>query len=138
MLLRQKGRTVEWDGANLHGLQGAVGVQLGYSITDQLRTSGVAVDDGSPGAAELMRKLFAGHVGAAALLEGEARSLMIENPRFRARLEILPVPLAEKSYYLILSHHLVVTRPALASAIWNAVEWVRESPDYQFLERQAR
>lgn len=136
VLVRAKGARVAWDGKHLSGLKGPVGVQLGYSIADHLRGMGVAVDEGSPGATELMRKLLAGHVEAVAVLEGEARSLLREDARYRALLEIVALPLVEKPYYLLLSHRFLAARPELAEAIWQGIEQVRESRDYQALEKQ--
>lgn len=136
VLIRAKGARVDWDGKRLTGLKGPVGVQLGYSIADHLRGMGVAVDEGSPGAAELMRKLLAGHVQAAAMLEGEARSLLAEEARYAALLDVDAQPLVEKPYYLMLSHRLLATRPDLAEVIWRGIEQVRESRDYQALEKR--
>jgi polar amino acid transport system substrate-binding protein len=136
MLVQYKGAGLAWDGETLTGLHGPVGVQLGYSAADVLRSKGVAVDDGSPGAAELMRKLYARRILAASLLEGELRSVMTENPHYGAVLEILTLPLVEKPYYLLLSHQLVESWPGLAADIWQGIEQVRESRDYQMLERQ--
>ncbi|MET7014217.1 transporter substrate-binding domain-containing protein [Uliginosibacterium flavum] len=136
VLVRPKGARVDWDGKRLSGLKGPVGVQLGYSIADHLRSMGVAVDEGSPGAAELLRKLLAGHVEAVAMLDGEARSLLAEDLRYAALLEIVAQPLVEKPYYLLLSHRFLAARPELAEAIWQGIEQVRESRDYQALEKQ--
>jgi len=136
MLVQLKGTGLEWDGERLNGLRGPVGVQLDYSAADLLRSMGVAVDDGSPGAAELLRKLYAKRILAVSLLEGELRSLLAENPHYGAVMDVLALPLVEKPYYLLLSHRLFASRPGLAAEIWQGIEQVRESREYQALEKQ--
>jgi polar amino acid transport system substrate-binding protein len=135
VLVCRRGSAVTWDGKTLTGLRGSVGTQLGYSVADDLRHLGIPVDEGAPGAAELMHKLQADHVAAAAMLEGEAWSLLSESPRYNRTLQILPVPLVEKPYYLLLSHSFATVQAKRAEAIWNAIEKVRESKDYQALEK---
>lgn len=135
VLMRRKGGAVQWDGKILRGVDGAIGIQLGYSIGDSLRGMGQNVDEGSQRARELAQKLSVGRLGAAAMLDGEATSLMAVDPKLAAQLEILPTPLSEKPYFLMLSHALLGSRPELAIRIWNAVEQVRNSAAYQKLER---
>lgn len=120
VLLRRKGSKVEWDGKALRNLDGPVGYQRGYSVGDQLRKLNVEVDEGSQRADELARKLIAGRLGAAALGGSDAHSVM--NSPAAAQLEMLPVPLAEKPYFLILSHGMVARRPELSQRIWAAME----------------
>lgn len=135
VLVSRRASGVTWDGKTLGGLRGAVGTQLGYSVADDLRHLGIPVDEGAPGAAELMHKVVAEHVMAAAMLEGEVRSLLSETPRYARILQVLPVPLVEKPYYLLLSHAFTTVQAKRAEAIWNAIEKVRESKDYQTLEK---
>jgi polar amino acid transport system substrate-binding protein len=47
------------------------------------------------------------------------------------QLEVLPLPLLEKPYFLVLSHALVASRPQLANRLWDAVEQVRDSSAYR-------
>ncbi len=134
VLLRRKGTPVDWDGKQLTGLDGSVGAQLGYSIVGDLKRLGVPVDDGAPGPLELAKKLAYGYVGAAAMLEGEARELFASNRSLATNLEVVERPLAEKPYFLMLSHELVRDQPAMAERIWNTIESVRESRAYRQLE----
>ncbi len=129
MLLRRKGSKVEWDGKVLRNLDGAVGVQLGYSVGDFLRGLKVPVDEGSQRATELAQKLVAGRIGAAALGGGDSASVM--HGPLADQLELLPIPLTEKPYFLMLSHALVTSNPKLADKIWKTIEEVRNSPAYR-------
>lgn len=135
ILVCRRDSGVHWDGKVLGGLRGAVGTQLGYSVADDLRQRGIAVDEGAPGANELMHKLLAGHVAAAAMLEGEARTLITEFPEVARTVQVLPHALVEKPYYLLLSHAFMKAQAKRADAIWNTIEKVRESKDYQALEK---
>ncbi len=133
ILLRRKGGTLDWDGRALRNVDGAIGAQLGYSITDQLRSLNVTVDEGSQRSDELVKKLLAGRLAGAAVGGSDARTLL-EGP-YGDRIEALPLPLVEKPYFLMLSHQLVARQPALAQRVWAAVEQARNSPAYQKLER---
>lgn len=137
-LVRRKGEAVNWDGKHLTGLMGPVGVQVGYSIVNDLRKLGVPVDEGSQSARELLQKLQLGRIGAAAVGNSDLSMLMGDrtvSDAFDAAVEALPVPLAQKSYYLMLSHQLVQDAPALASQLWQGIAAARSSADYQKLLR---
>lgn len=136
MLLKRKGSKVEWDGKTLRNVAGPVGFQLGYSVGDVLKKLDVETDEGSQRADELARKLIAGRLGAAALGGSDAANVM--HSALGAQLEMLPVPLIEKPYFLILSHGMVAKRPELAQRIWAAMEQARNSPAYRKLEREAQ
>lgn len=129
VLVRRKGGRIDWDGKAFRNVDGAIGVQLGYSVGDFLRHQNVPVDEGSQRASELAQKLIAGRVVAAALGGGDAANLM-KSP-LSAQLEVLPAPLIEKPYYLVLSRALAAANPQMAGRIWKTIEQVRTSPAYQ-------
>lgn len=133
MLVRRKGSDVDWDGKAFHKLTGRVGFQLGYSVGHFLRSKQVPVDEGSQRSDELAQKLIAGRIAAAALGGHDAARLM-RGP-LGGELEVLSVPLVEKAYYLILSHQLAGSQPALAAQIWDTIEQVRTSPAYSKREQ---
>jgi polar amino acid transport system substrate-binding protein len=108
VLVRRKFSPVQWNGRAFSNLDGAIGTQLGYSIGDMLQGMKLTVDDGSTTLPELMQKL-----------------------------EVLQTPLAEKPYFLMLSHQLVDTAPALAAEVWAAIEQQRKSAPYRHAEAQA-
>jgi polar amino acid transport system substrate-binding protein len=134
VLARRKGSRVDWDGKAFRNLDGRVGFQLGYSVGDFLRAQGVLVDEGSQRSDELLQKLVTGRVDAAALGGGDALRL-VRGP-LAQQIEVLPLPLLEKPYYLMLSHDLVARQPALAERIWKTIAEVRNSPAYRKRERE--
>lgn len=135
VLMRKKGGRIEWDGKTLRHADGAIGFQLGYSVGEFLRGLNAPVDEGSQRASELAQKLIAGRLAGAALGGGDAANLM--NGPLASQLEVLPAPLVEKPYYLVLSHALVASNPQLAEKIWKGVEEERNSPAYRKLLRDA-
>lgn len=134
MLVRRRGSRLDWDGKSFRNLDGRIGFQLGYSVGDFLRAQGVQTDEGSQRSDELAQKLIAGRLAGAALGGGDAARLL-RGP-YGKRLELLPVPLIEKPYFLVLSNALVASQPQLATRVWNAVEEVRTSPAYRKREQQ--
>lgn len=133
LLVRRKGSTVDWDGKQFHKLDGRIGFQLGYSVGDFLRSRQVPVDEGSQRSDELAQKLIAGRVAAAAMGGGDVARIM-RGP-LGQQLEVLPVPLLEKSYFLVFSHKFADSQPALAARIWESIEQVRTSPAYMKREQ---
>lgn len=135
VLVRRKGARINWDGKSFTGVDGAIGIQLGYSVGDFLHSHNVQIDEGSQRSTELAQKLVAGRLNAAAMGGGDAAAMM-RGP-MAAKLEVLPVPLIEKPYFLILSQALVQSNPELANRIWKTIEEVRNSPAYRKLERES-
>ena len=135
VIVRRKGSKVGWDGKNFSNVDGRIGFQLGYSVGDFLRARNIPVDEGSQRSDELLEKLLAGRVAAAAL--GGATAMRLMRLPQASVLEQLPIPLVEKPYYLIFSHAFVARNPELAEKIWATVEQVRNSPAYRRREHDA-
>jgi polar amino acid transport system substrate-binding protein len=134
MLVRRKGSPVGWDGKAFSHVDGRIGFQLGYSVGDFLRAQHVPVDEGSQKAEELVQKLVAGRLAAAALGGGDVVRLM--RTPLGSQIEALPVPLIEKPYYLMLSHAFAARDPALAERIWKTIAEVRTGAAYRRRERE--
>lgn len=137
VVVRKKGASVQWDGKSFSALDGTVGIQLGYSVGDQLKALGLVVDDGSTALRELVLKLLAGRVGAIAIGGSDAKSLALQEPKLARQIEVLPIPLVEKPYYLLVSHQVMATRAELATRLWQAIEQERLSVSYRKAEERA-
>ena len=135
VLVRRRGSRLDWDGKRFHNLDGRIGFQLGYSVGSLLRAHGVAIDEGSQRSDELAQKLVAGRLAGAAL-GGRTTAELMRGP-FAGELEVVPVPLIEKPYYLVLSHAFAARQPQLVTRLWDAVEQARSSPAYRKHEMQA-
>lgn len=137
VVVRRKGTAVSWDGRHFDQLNRPAGAPLGYSVVDDLRRSGIMVDDGARTAADVLQKLLFERIDVAVLLQGEMSSLLAEDARLREKLEILPKPFIEKPYYVLLSHELLKARPELAEQIWSGIAQARSNTAYQEKERRA-
>jgi polar amino acid transport system substrate-binding protein len=125
VFLRKKGTSIDWNGQKLEGHTGEVGVQLGYSVSNELLRLGMEIDDGAQGGRQLVHKLVAGHVRVIAMLEGEARWLLENDPTF-SNIEILQRPISEKAYFLIFSKAYKEAYSNQAERIWKTIEMVRK------------
>ncbi len=134
-LVKRKGSKIGWDGKHFSHVDGVIGFQLGYSVGDFLRDQKLRVDELNVKAGELARQVVAGRLVAAAVFDTDVAHLM--SGPLAAQLEVLPVPLIEKPYFLILSHKLAASQPALAQRLWKTIEDVRTSPAYQKLEHDS-
>lgn len=134
-LYRLRGSKVNWDGVKISSLNGVIGAQTSFSIVDQLRKTGIPVDDSSKKGSDIFRRVRAGSLAAAALPTENGDQLLATDPDFRAHIEKLPIPLVEKPYYLMLSKRFVASYRDFSDELWNAVAVVRESP--KFIERVA-
>lgn len=137
VLVKPKGSPVQWNGKSFSGIHNKVGIPLGYSIGKFLTQAGLTLDDASLSVVDLTQKLAAGRVDAAAVLVGEINTVFQHHPQLKQQLEVLPIPLEEKPYFVIFSKTFYEQHRATAEAFWQAVEKVRNSAEYKALERQA-
>ena len=137
-LFRRRGdNSVNWDG-KLLDTKGKVGAQRGYSINAQLKGLNIEVDSGTYSVETNLRKLILGRIDAVALRTYEGDSVLATNREFAGAVERLPVPLVEKPYYLMFSKQFAAKHEKLAHDIWDAIEHVRESPEYHAIEMSFR
>jgi polar amino acid transport system substrate-binding protein len=134
-LVRKKGSLIDWDGKKFNHLDGKIAFQLGYSVGDMLREQKVDVEETSDALHSVGRKVLAGRLAGAAVMDSDA-ALLMRGP-LAGKLEVVEMPLTERAYYLMLSDQLVRTRPALAEQIWKAIEDVRDSKEYGKLIKAA-
>ncbi len=134
-LVRRKGSDIEWDGSKFNNVDGKIAFQLGYSVGDMLRAQKVEVDESNDSAYNVGRKVLAGRVAAAAMMDSDVSALM-RSPLAKG-LEVVDVPLTEKPYYLILSNTLVKAQPELAERIWRGIAEVRDGKEYGKLVKAA-
>lgn len=134
-LVRRLGSKATWDGQRFLNIDGKIAFHLGYSVGHMLREHKLAVDETSDTLHNVGRKIVTGRVAGAALMDSDMALLMAGS--LGKQLDVVPTPLSERAYYLILSERLVREQPQLATHIWDSVEEVRNSREYGKLVKAA-
>jgi polar amino acid transport system substrate-binding protein len=134
-LVRKKGSQIDWDGKQFQHVDGKIAFQLGYSVGDLLHQLKMEVDETSDSPYNVGRKVVAGRVAGAAMIDSDVTALM-RGP-LAPELDVVTTPLVEKPYFLMLSNALVKSRPALAEHIWKSIEEVRNGREYGKLVQEA-
>jgi polar amino acid transport system substrate-binding protein len=134
-LVRRKDGRIDWDGKAFQHVDGVIGYNLGYSIGAFLRTQNAPFEEVNQRPSDLLKLVSVGRIAGAAVFESDMEA--VSKSAFAAELEIRPVPLEEKPYYLMLSHAMLATRPQLAQQIWKGIEEARTSAAYVKLYRDA-
>lgn len=136
LVVRRQGDRLQWDGHSLSQASGPIGVQAGYGARQRLRSRGVQVADASARPEELIQDVVSGRLGGAVILAGEIQRVLEHHPRWRSRVEMLPEPLVEKPFHLLLSQAFVRAHPRQAGELSRAIEETRASAAYRLLERR--
>jgi polar amino acid transport system substrate-binding protein len=126
----RKGSGVSWNGRALSNAARPIGTQLSYSIAEDLRNMGYAVEEEASVASNL-NKLAAGRISAYAEIESIADYIRDkEKSRYENIVKLQP-PLREKFYYLLISKLFVEKNPQLTEQIWDAVRDVQQTDAYR-------
>ncbi|MEH0166054.1 substrate-binding periplasmic protein [Roseateles microcysteis] len=136
-LLRMPGSELSWDGQRFLGLGKAappLGAQRGYSIAEFARQHGAVVDEGSPTAEAMMRKLALGRLSGVLVSQAHAHDLS-RDPQWAGKLENAGPALLRKSYFLVYSKRFSKSHPAQAEQLWALLAQERESAAFKRLYR---
>lgn len=129
-LYRRKGADLHWDGHRLSGTDLFIGANNGYSIANDLRKMGVAVEEART-TEQNFSKLKLGRITAVAHQDLVA-DLYLEATGMQQVEKIYP-PLSTKRYFLMLSHGFVAEHPELADRLWTRIGEIRDSTTRQVL-----
>jgi polar amino acid transport system substrate-binding protein len=131
----RKGSGVSWNGQTLSNALRPVGTQLSYSIADDLRKMGYAVEE-EASVANNLNKLAAGRISAYAEIESIADyTLGKEKSQYENIVKLQP-PLREKFYYLLISKSFVEKNPQMAEQIWDAVRDIQQTDAYRVMVKK--
>jgi polar amino acid transport system substrate-binding protein len=130
-LFLRVGSGAAWDGKVLINPSGRVVTQRGYFIGDMMRSQGQRVNDSIKSADEALRLLAAGSADVAALMEHSTQSMLRDDPRFRRRIVMAPIPYTEMPLYLLIGHASYQRDPQRIEAIWRAIAATRASSSYR-------
>jgi len=126
----RKGSGVNWSGRTISNASRPIGTQLSYSIADDLRKMGYAVEEEAT-VANNLNKLAAGRISAYAEIESIADyAIGKEKTRYENIVKLQP-PLSEKYYYLLISKSFYEKNTQVAEKIWDAVRDVQQTEAYR-------
>lgn len=113
-----------------------VGVQLGYSVGNDLRDAGYQVYSATSTAAELLENLQNKTVNVAVLQHLPTLKTLNENPKLGLGISAQKEPFKTMDQYLLFTKHFYERNKKLSHKIWNAIPLARESAEYQKLRKK--
>lgn len=126
----RRGAALRWDGHTLSHVTMPIGTLAGNAIAEDLQKLGAPVEE-APGLSNNMDKLKAGRIAAYAEIETIGDDFLADHRGEFAEIEKLPLPLAEKIYFLVISKPYYQANPAQAEAIFDAVRDIQATPEYR-------
>lgn len=131
-LVRWRGTAAQWDGQRFLGTAPqagqALGAERGFAIGQFAREHGAHVEERSQ-MLNLLEGLRLRRVQGILVNQDFAAQLLAQ-PEWGALLELGGPPLAQRAYFLPLNAAWAEREPAVAKALWAAVERVRRSPAF--------
>jgi len=131
MLFRPAGSNVAWDGKQITGLRSKV--LVGFSsplLTQTLTAQHVPIDQQGRSMAINFAKLLAGRGDAVGGFESEGRALMAQ-PAFAGKIEMLPLPLVEATYYMVVSKPYYARNSAAVERMWQQIGSLNKAAEAQ-------
>lgn len=125
-----KGKALAWDGKALKA-DGLLGAQQGFSVVAQLKELGAKVEDNTPTADEVLKRVAAGKYLAGVVQVNEGDATLSENSALRDAVEKVNPALVEKPYYTIFSKTYTAKNASTARAVWNAILKVRNDAGFK-------
>lgn len=114
---------IDYDGKTIKNVGGPIGVNLGYSIADDIRKMGLTVEEVKSTEANL-KKLQLGRIAAFAGQDVDT-DVWLEQKDY-ANIVKLPTPLASKDYFLLFSKQYLAAHPDIAHKFWTRLGEIRD------------
>lgn len=131
MLFRPAGGGAQWDGRTLTGIGSKVLVPHGsLMLPAMMRAHNVPFDQEGRSLAINFAKMLAGRGDAAAGFEAEGR-LLLAQPAFAGKIEALPQPLFEQTYYLAVTKVYYERNQAAVERLWDAIGRLNKAAEAQ-------
>lgn len=124
---------IGWDGMEITGLAKPVGANLGWSIVDDLKKDGLAVEPAKD-TANNFNKLLGERIDAVATHTtiGDA---YLAHHGLAGKVKRLEPPISTKPYYLVLSRAWHDSHPAASQCLWQSIADQRRQDMPALLER---
>ncbi|MFC4160790.1 substrate-binding periplasmic protein [Chitinimonas lacunae] len=120
---RRQGSEVNWDGKRFSQLNGSVGVNLGWSVGNDLRNLGIPIEE-ALSTKQNFDKLRAGRIGAYAT-QDLAGDSALRNLGYKD-IERLPLPISTKDYYLVFNRDFYHRNRPIVERFWKRLGAVRD------------
>ncbi|MDK2126137.1 substrate-binding periplasmic protein [Parachitinimonas caeni] len=131
-LYRRKDSPVDWDGKQISGVVGNIGVNLGWSISKDLAAKGHGIEE-ALGSQQNFSKLAMGRIGAYATQDIDGDYLLAAG-KF-PQIERLPQPLNTKHYFVVFNQPFARSKPDLVENFWTQLGLIREKQFGNLLKR---
>ncbi|RDH83873.1 MAG: hypothetical protein DIZ80_06985 [endosymbiont of Galathealinum brachiosum] len=126
-----KDSSVNYDGKTITGLnKKPIATNKGYSIFEDLQSKKLPVYGHNSSTIKQFRIMMNGKFSAVASLTFDG-DYLLNQPEFSDKIIKIKPALSNKHYYLMLSNQLVDKQPELADKIWNEIQRIRASQEYQ-------
>lgn len=136
LAVRRKGSRPDWDGQRFANLGGAVYYPAGTAIVaDRLKRLGVAGNDNTKTAEQLMQMLVRGRIELAVLRADDVTELLKQS-EFVAALETLKVPVVASAAFFAVRQSAYDSAPGFMNAVWQDIARLRSSPEFGEVQRR--
>ena len=128
MLYQRAGGPVTWNGRKVGGLVRPVLVPSGsLAMIDVLRKIGAPMDEQGRSLQANLSKLVAGRGDAAVGVWDEGVNLLTL-PEFAGKIEMLPLPVFEQAYFLVVTKAYYAQHGPRVEAMWNTIGRLNQQP----------
>ena len=128
MLYQRAGGPVTWDGKRVGGLVRPVLVPSGsLAMIDVLRKLGAPMDEQGRSLHANLSKLIAGRGDAAVGVWDEGAQLLLR-PEFAGKIEVLPLPVFEQPYFLVVTKTYYAQHGPAVEKMWNTIGRLNQAP----------
>lgn len=111
-----------------------IGVQLGYSVGNDLLDMGYPIHSAFANAIDLLRQLDMGALNVAVLQNHETMRTLKANPHLHKNIKRINQPFKVKDQYLLMTKLFYAENEKLVKSIWKALSEARKSAVYKAAE----
>jgi polar amino acid transport system substrate-binding protein len=131
VVFRRAGSSVDFDGSRFLGLDKPVLVPTSrLRLLELVAATGAPIDANALSLQRNFDKLLAGRGDASAGFEGEGL-VLLALPQYAGKIEMLPLPLGEEAYYLVVARSFYDAHRDQVEAMWNEIGRLKALPEFQ-------
>jgi len=124
---------ITWNGMEITGLTKPVGANFGWSIVEDLKKDGLAVEPAKD-TANNFNKLMGGRIDAVAM-HATIGDTYVTHHGLAGKVKRLDPPISTKPYYLVLSRAWHDSHPEVAQCLWQSIADQRRTDWPALLDR---